>query len=515
MKVKVFVQKYNRILCAFLMALVPLAAYVVTCAIDGKSVLDVYLPASTWNDELYYYKLVEAILEHGYPMGFYGFNESHALKLSFAAWSPVLLLPWVIWGFLFGWNLMSPVICNMVMMCLAVFIFTYLTKPKKWQMVSMAVMLSVFTPVVRYSFACMPEITCFFLLIVFLGLAISYCEKATNVKLVFMFVLSSLATLMRPYFILFILLPGYYWFKKRKVLGSIGTGAVIGVTGIIYVLIKRYLGAEYFTVLFNTEWIEKFFTDGIFAGVKFMLYKIYHVGINFFQMFVESFISGLPAGALFVAFILILILMVVTAIEKIKRKDKDTSVYVHFAFCTFGMWMALLLMYKMTEGSKHLSTFIVAGILMVSLVSEKQFWKWIITAVTCAFMFIVMAKEPINYEIPYKTAELENELRELNEILDENMVSSKEKPSFENTLIWVFSDKVSGEDVQLAWQMLYALPDDYGINLCYGDYVLENLDTLNSRYVATIPGGEIHKTLEEKGAKLLAENEKIVIYQRY
>ena len=132
MKVKVFVQKYNRILCAFLMALVPLAAYVVTCAIDGKSVLDVYLPASTWNDELYYYKLVEAILEHGYPMGFYGFNESHALKLSFAAWSPVLLLPWVIWGFLFGWNLMSPVICNMVMMCLAVFIFTYLTKPKKW-----------------------------------------------------------------------------------------------------------------------------------------------------------------------------------------------------------------------------------------------------------------------------------------------------------------------------------------------------------------------------------------------
>ena len=181
MKMKVFTQKYNRILSAFLMALVPIVCCIVTCAIDGKSVLDVYIPASTWNDELYYYKLVEAVLEHGYPQGYYGFNETHALKLSFAAWSPVLLVPWIIWGAIFGWNLMSPILCNMVMISLAIFLFTYLTKPKKWQMLGMAVMLATFTPMVRYTFACMPEITCFFLIIVFLGLAISYCEKAQRV----------------------------------------------------------------------------------------------------------------------------------------------------------------------------------------------------------------------------------------------------------------------------------------------------------------------------------------------
>ena len=515
MKLKSFVSKYNRILSALLMGMVPVLLCVITCAIDGKGVWDVYIPSSTWNDELYYYKLVEAILEHGYPMGYYGFNESHALKLSFAAWSPVLLLPWVIWGFIFGWNLMSPVICNMVMMALAIFLFTYLTKPKKWQMVAMAAMLSVFTPMVRYTFACMPEITCFLLIIVFLGVAISYCEKQSGIKIVFMFLLAALATLMRPYFILFMLLPGYYWFKKHRVAGSLGTLGILGATGGIYVAVKHYLGAEYFTDLFNTEWIEKFFTDGIFAGIKFAVYKILNVGIQFFKMFIESFISGLPAGALFVAFVLIFILMVLTAFGKWKRKEKDVSVYIHFTFCTFGMWMALLLMYKMTEGSKHLSAFIITGILLVSLVSTKQCWKWILTTVLCGFLFIVMAKEPVNYEIPYKTPELEKQLIALNETLEQNLELSDNSPAFENTVIWVFSDEVEGKEVQLAWQQLYLFPDEYGINLCYGDYVLENYDTLKSRYVATTPGGKIEKMLQEKGAKLMAENEAIVVYKKY
>ena len=61
MKIKSFIQKYNRILCALLMALVPVVCCIITCAIDVKSILDVYIPSSTWNDELYYYKLVEAI----------------------------------------------------------------------------------------------------------------------------------------------------------------------------------------------------------------------------------------------------------------------------------------------------------------------------------------------------------------------------------------------------------------------------------------------------------------------
>lgn len=512
-KISSFVEKHARFLTAFLVALFPIVLCVITCLIDGKSLFDVYIPASTWNDELYYYKLVEAILEHGYPRGYYGFNESHAQYLSFAAWSPVLLLPWVLWGLLFGWNFLSPVLCNLFLICLAIFIFAYVAKPKKWQLVSLLGMLAVFTPLVRYTFACMPEITCFFLIIVFLATAISYCDKEKNYKLVLMFILSALATLMRPYFILFLILPGYYLIRKRKAAGSFVTLGVVGVTGIIYAAIKVFLGAEYFTALFNTDWITTFLNQGFIAGIKFMIYKLVDTGIMFTRMLIESFISGLPAGALFAAFILVFLFMLMTAISKIRAKDKYTSVYVHFSFCTFGMWMALLLMYKMTEGSKHLSAFIVTGILLLALVPCKQWYKWVVTTVLCGFLFIVMAKEPVNYEIPYKTEELVSTLETLEKDLEEGMEPSDIVPSFENDIIWVFSDTVEGNVVQLTWQMLYALPDDYGINLCYSDYVVGNFDTLQCGYIATIPGGEIEKMLQDNGKKLIAENEWISVYE--
>jgi hypothetical protein len=110
---------------------------------------------------------------------------------------------------------------------------------------------------------------------------------------------------------------------------------------------------------------------------------------------------------------------------------------------------------------------------------------------------------------------LEQDLNNLHEELEENMVFTKKTPSYENTLIWVFSDTVNGEDTMLYWQMLYAVPHEYGINLCYGDFVYENLHTLKSRYVATVPGGRIALALEESGAKVLSDNGKIMIYQRY
>ena len=85
--------RYKLLVKAVLMGLLPLLCCVVTCAAQGKAIWDVYLPNSEWNDELFYFKQVEGIVHFGYPQGYFGFNESHALRLSFAAWSPVLVFP--------------------------------------------------------------------------------------------------------------------------------------------------------------------------------------------------------------------------------------------------------------------------------------------------------------------------------------------------------------------------------------------------------------------------------------
>ena len=115
-------KRYITLLKAVLMALLPLVCCLIRTVAEGESIGQVYLPSSEWNDELFYFKQVEGIVNYGFPLGYFGFNESHALQLSFAAWSPVLVFPWILWGLVFGWNLLSPVICNIVLLtiiCLA------------------------------------------------------------------------------------------------------------------------------------------------------------------------------------------------------------------------------------------------------------------------------------------------------------------------------------------------------------------------------------------------------------
>ena len=158
-------QRDDMLLKSLALALLPLLCCVVYCALQGRWIGDVYLPASQWNDELFYYKQVESILNGGYPLGYFGFNESHALKLSFAAWSPVLVFPWVLWGLVFGWNLMSPILCNIFLMSLSCFLYVWLVRPSWKQMGVLGLLFCLYTNFPRYMLSGMAEVICFAMLI--------------------------------------------------------------------------------------------------------------------------------------------------------------------------------------------------------------------------------------------------------------------------------------------------------------------------------------------------------------
>ena len=239
-------KRYILLFKTVLMALLPVVCCLITCVSQGKSIGDVYLPMSEWNDELFYFKQVEGIVNYGYPQGYFGFNESHALKLSFAAWSPALVFPWIIWGLIFGWNLMSPIICNIVLLTLSMILFVVLVRPTWKQLGILTLLFCLYTPFVRYMLSGMPEIICFSMLIVFYSLAINYTEREKNYKLVILFLMAGLLTLMRPYMLLFLLLPAFFWIRKKRWWGALGSALVFGVVLGCYGLIKHYLGAEYF-----------------------------------------------------------------------------------------------------------------------------------------------------------------------------------------------------------------------------------------------------------------------------
>lgn len=543
-------RRWSLALKLVLMGFLPLASCLIYCAVQGRSIGEVYLPGSEWNDELFYFKQVEGMLKYGYPLGYFGFNESHALKLSFAAWSPVLVFPWLLWGLAFGWNLLSPVLCNIALMTVTMLLFVWLVRPTWRQLGGLSLLFLLFTPFVRYMLSGMPEVICFSLLIIFYSAAVSYLRKESWSKLATLFVLSGLLTLMRPYMLLFLLLPMCFWTAKSKWKGLAGSLAVSGTVLGIYGMIKHYLGAEYFAPLFFTDWVTAFFDLGLFGGIRYFLSKLYWNGTAFLQHMLQAVRSGLASGAFFWGYLTVMaVLLYQSAADwlKLRREGECTAqrtsqdglcseretgrqsapedakalrnqfiIEAHLAFSFVGMLFALLLMYKLTEGSKHLLTFLAAGVFVISLMRTRTYKKTALVGVVFAFFYMYMALDPYDYQVPFAEADRvaqvdywQREYAEKLEITQENI------PNYDNSVIWVFSDAVDGEAVNLKWQLLYGLPQGFGISCCMPDYVAEHFGSLQCRYLAAPSGGTIDGLCREAGYRELGRDADLVVYERY
>lgn len=526
---------YLMLIKALIAGLLPVACCLVYCAGKGKSIGEVYLPASQWNDELFYFKQVEGILSFGYPQGYFGFDESHALKLSFAAWSPVLVLPWIIWGLLFGWTLISPIYCNIVFLSLVMVAFVCLVKIN-WKQLGILVFLFIlYTPFVRYMLSGMPEILCFGLLILFVAFGVRFVREEKTGSLVGMFVLSGLLTLMRPYFLLFMLLPIFFMIRQYRWKGILGSVAFLGTVLFLYAMIKHYLGAEYFAPLFFTDWVDAFFERGFIGGLSYTWQKFVTMGSSFMGHAREGMGEGLASGAIFCSFLVMGALFAWQTISGllkwlVKRNQPKSAqeegcgnslpgewfLYAHMAFCFLGMLVALLLMYKLTEGSKHLLTFMAAGIFLISLMETRYYKKVALIGIVFAYLFTYKALDPYDYQVPFADAYSVEQILNWQSVTAEHLVLTKENvPNYDNCVIWTLSDETKDGWKATKWQLLYALPKGFGISCCDQSYIRENFDGLQSRYLAVIVGGPIDRICDEKGFEEIYRDRDMVLYKRY
>lgn len=513
--------KRNKILYlqAVMMGLLPLLCCMITCAAHGYDISDIYLPVSDWNDELFYYKQVESILSHGYPQGYFGFNESHALKLSFAAWSPVLVFPWLVFGAIFGWNMLSPIYCNILLMMLVCAAFVLLVKPKWKQLFLLTVLFCVFTPFSLYMLRGMPECICFSMLILYYAVLEWYRREEKFRGVVWMLIIAGLMTLMRPYLALFLIYPMILWIQKNKKWGIIGSLVLFLAIGGTYIAINHYLAAEYFTPLFKTDWLEPFLHGQIFTGIKGIASRLYYNGRTFIALTIEGLKTGLTEGAFFAGYLAIMFLLAWQALMEWKEKNRKKAFdYIYLAFCFFAMLIALLLMYKMKEGSKHLLTFVAMGIFALSGMKTRFYKKAMFFSVLCVYLYSVKATSEVDYQICFTTPQRVAKVEAWEETFDKELALNMEGvPNYDNVVIWVFSDRVedSGQEVSVLtdWQILYGLPEGFGVSCCYDTYILENFDNLKSKYITIPVGGQIQKLCEEKGLRCLGKDDSVCVYE--
>lgn len=500
---------------ALLMGLLPLVYAVVFCAMQGATIGQVYLPNSEWNDELFYFKQVESMLEYGYPQGYFGFNESHALKLSFAAWSPVLVWPWLVLGKLFGWTLMSPIYYNILLVMLTMAGFVLIVKPSWKQLGLLTLLFCTYTPFGRYMLCGMPEIICFCMLIIYFAVMVKQLESPGRATLIWLIVLAAVMTLMRPYLILFLLYPLGVLVLEKKWKGGLLSLGILGVVAVIYWSINHYLSAEYFTPLFKTEWLQPFLKGQFGEGIKGILVNLYYNGSNFKNLLIEGFYSGIYQGIIFAGYMAMLVLFAFQCVaELIKKKKKQAFLYGYLTFCFFAMLIAILLMYKVMEGSRHFLTFMAVGVFAVALMETKYYKKVVFLGALCVFLYYIQGMKIPEFQVPFANQERTTRLAYWEETFEEKLVLQTENvPNYDNVVIWTLNDMVGEEQIATEWQVLYELPTGYGVSCCYSDYIIENFDMLQSKYITVPTGGVIAQMCDASGKLLIGADENVSVYE--
>ena len=526
--------KTVNLICILILGLLPVISILLRTIISPAAPS---LLTSEWNDELFYFKQVEAIIDYGYPLGYYGFNESHALAYSFAAWSPVLVWPWVLLGSLFGWSLNLVFIYNLIIYILAMLAFGALTKPTPKQTAVISIWFLSFFLNARYIFSGMPEVICFAHLIVYFGLITGFIRLGKKGFLYTAIFVSMLMTFMRPYLILFLIfaliMNIVFSAKKGKKAGIFSfviSGIIFLITGFIYYLLNHYLSAEYLMPFFFTDFITTFFTDGFSAGVHNLIGTLYYKGMGYIEFMRDAFYVDRAAGIFFCLFILLMAVQAVQAIfegREVKKKAKEKAIGItrirwyfysrlYMLFACFALLMAILLMYKLTEGSKHLLTFIMAGTLLMILDEKRGLICGIVMSLALIYFGIFHCRGNFyDFGIPVRDAVQDARYDYWEKAFAEGIeIDKSDVPSYKNAIIWEFGDKVDDKDVVTDYQMLYALPSGTGISCCM-EYTADNLDKVQCRYIAAPAGGRIDKLCAEAGFKEIGRDERLVAYARY
>lgn len=120
-------EKYFKMVIYFFVAVIPLFfPFLITNLISDYSSIKSLCASS--GDSAFYWLQLDSLVNYGGVHGYYGFNGSSAPHGGLYAWGLAPLLPYYIFGKVFGWKLYSMTIANMVMLSCAMFAFFMLTK---------------------------------------------------------------------------------------------------------------------------------------------------------------------------------------------------------------------------------------------------------------------------------------------------------------------------------------------------------------------------------------------------
>ncbi len=514
----------NTFALSILLAMLPWFVFFFTMFYDGASFKSLMIPFHN-NDELIYYYQVDGLINHGGPLGLYGYHEWYSNISSYGAWSPVLMINYLAFGKLFGWTTVRAIIYNVIMLSGSLFIFGMLARPSLNQALWISALYTAYTFTVQGMFSVSPEATCYSYIIIYLGLLYSRMRTGNTYSVTMMFAVAVLLTLMRPYFLAFMLPPGFYLYKnKRKkavVLTFITSLAAVYLYGFICVNIcagnptAGVFSKVIKTVKLNTDLSvnghSPFLTSVLLDGMTTMFVN----GLKQNYRQVKWFFTEGNTGRNFINFIVFTIIIAIWALMTVRsEKESKDKKYLAVFFCGyFGvMALAICMMFPGWAASRHLAQFILMAVLFLPMELDRTCLK-LIMFITLLYTMTVVPNGHMAY-LPNE--KIDNIIELGKELKDEMKIEPSGGPTWDNTVLWVYADYSTGETRVTPWQYLFAVPSGFAFNM-------ENMEGtpwlgykhISSRYAATVRGGRSEEICLEQGLVKIAELDELIIFKNY
>lgn len=518
------INKNSVITVSLILALLPLITFVFSLIYDRASLYSLNIPSFN-NDELIYYYQVDGVVNYGMPQGVFGYHEFYGNLFSFGAWSPVLMINYFLFGKLFGWTAVRAVIYNVVFMMAAMFIFGITARPTFKQAGWISLLYLTYTYIVEGILSVSPEATCYSYVIIMIGLAYSSFRDNRTYKIVLMYVIGILLTLMRPYFLAFMILAGYFYYRKKGKRSIPVTALLSAATAYLYGFICVNVCAGNPTTYVFEKFVKAVHinNDDLLRGHSPVLTSVllsgmkdtFIHGIKLSYREVKWFFTEGNTGRNYIDFIVILVIVAVWAVRTLRSAevDKDRKYWcIYWTGFFFAMAAGVVLLFSGWAASRHLSQFI----LMAVLIFPMEFDRPAMKLITFIVLIYTMAVVPNGHKDYCSDKEIASILEFREELADKMPLELSGGPTWDNTVLWAYADFSSGEEIVTPWQYLFAVPSGFAFNV-------ENIKgnewmgfkKYSSRYIATVGGGRNEEICIEQGAKLMARLGDLVIYKTY
>lgn len=509
-------EKILQYILVLLFVLTPLISAILFCLIDGKMITDIYIPLGGWSDEITYYKQIEGILSHGMPRGYFGYNQSRALYGSLGVWGLIPLIPYVIWGWLFGWDYCSPIFANIFFCVLALWVlykFLHLSG-KEMGMLSLFWITNKFLN--RYVLSGVVEASVIMQLIIVTacgeyllseknsgGRGRGFSSEKDGFVLAFCTFVICLLTLARPYFAVLFLIPLWKSIQTKRKLWIAGLPFLaIGIIALFFVN-NHYFCSVYFSNIFSFERIR---SDGISGLVSQLLHSLAEIS----RMIWYAIRYHDNVGWYYLLLFIELACMAGICIWRLIHRAQPIRMFVVSLVGNFLILLSIIEMYDLGVGARHILALIVVNAIL--LIIEIHFSFGAVLAVICILSIVLTHGKDA---LPYKDETYAEYMDTLKTTFSE-VVTVTDEISYDNVVAMPTADQSPQNPEQKVctyYGLLFAMPAGVGISLDFQDFY-DAPENLKARYILVHPEGSIRATLENIGMTCIFENEEMALYSR-